>query len=188
MYYLEVPWFALSPSPFSIIFYLILTAYAYRKIKDVRAHDFKKKIVTFTDALLIVGFVVVYLDTFWIAACGLRFGWFFPDSVLQLLFAFGRNIAALILCYMLIGNYFKQKKLEITKWAKFWFFYNIVFLSLWFLISPTPAYTDWTYAIRHNYPLSTIITSFLTSHIAGKFIVTMFFISIWKPQSNLKPL
>lgn len=185
---MEVPWFALSPSPFTIIFYLILTVYAYQKIKDATAFNLKNKLLFFTDALLIVGFVVVFLDTYWIVACGLRFGWFFPDSILQLVFAFGRNIAGLILCYMLIGNYFKQKKLEITKWSVRLFLLNISFLAFWFLMASSPAWTDWTYAIRHNYPMQVILTSFFISHVIGKSLVATFFISIWKPQSNSKLL
>ena len=171
----------LSPSPFSIIFYLLLTAYAMKQIfKDLIILRKRDYLSLFTDAMLIVGFVVVYLDTFWIIACLLRFGWYFPDSILQLLFAFGRNITGLILCYMLIGNFFKQKKLEITKRVTQVFFLNILFLAVWFLLSPSPAFTDWTYAIRHDYSLNVIVQGFFISHVIGKSLVAAFFYTIWK--------
>ena len=189
----NVPWWALSPSPFSIVFYLLLTVYALKQIfKDLMILRKRDYLLAFTDAVLIVGFVVVYLDTFWIVACGLRFGWQYPDSVLQLIFAFGRNITGVILCYMLIGNYFRQGKLKLTNKTTQLFFLNILFLAVWFVAAPSPAFTDWTFAIRHGYSWSVILTSLFISHFIGKSLVAVIFLSIWrtkqKPkQENRKP-
>jgi len=184
---LEVPFWALSPSPFSIVFYLLLTVYALKQIfKDLVILRKRDYLLAFTDAVLIVGFVVVYLDTFWIVACGLRFGWQYPDSVLQLIFAFGRNIAGLIFCYMLIGNYFRQGKLKLTNKTTQLFFLNILFLAVWFVAAPSPAFTDWTFAIRHGYSWNVILTSLFISHFIGKILVAAIFLSLWRPKQKIK--
>lgn len=148
----------------------------FKDLVVMRKRDY---LLVFTDAFLIVGFIVVYLDTFWIVACGLRFGWQYPNSVLQLIFAFGRNITGLILCYMLIGNYFRQGKLKITKKTTQLFFLNILFLAVWFVAAPSPAWTDWTYAIRHGYSWNVILYSVFVSHVIGKILVTVIFLSLW---------
>lgn len=137
-------------------------------------------LLVFTDAFLIVGFIVLFTDTLWIVASGLRFGWFFPDSVLPLVFAGGRNMAGLVFCYMLIGSYFKQGIIKFSRWTWNYLLINSLFFVFWFWASPSPAWTDWTYAIRHSYPENVVITSFLFSHIIGRFLVTLIFTSLWK--------
>ena len=168
---MDVPWFALSPSPFSIIFYVLLTAYVARTLlqrTDVK-HD--KYPVAITDAILIVGFFVVILDALWVVTCAIRFGSLYPDDVLHLLTCGARDVAAAIFCYLFIGYHFKENRLKFT--ARTWILLavNSWFLTLWFILSPTPAYTDWTFAIRHDYPLSIVVQSFLTSHVVGKGLV-----------------
>lgn len=175
---LEVPWWALSPSPFSITFYLILATYGTTKILKLKKYRRLKHLVAFTDAILILGFIVLALDILWLVACGLRFGWYYPSSVLQLIFSVGRNIAGITLCYLLIGNYFRKCLIRLEK--AYWVFsLNLLFLLVWFVLAPSPAWTDWTYAIRHNYSMNTVLSSFFISHIIGKSIVALIYIKIW---------
>jgi len=137
-------------------------------------------LLAFTDAFLIVGFIVLFTDTQWIIASGLRFGWQYPDSVLSLIFAGGRNVAGIVLCYLLIGNYFKQGTIKFAQSTFLVLAANIGFLILWFLSSPSPAFTDWTFAIRHDYPLSVVLFSFFISHVVGKGLVATVFYTLWR--------
>jgi len=160
---------------------VILIAYTMKKIfKDLVVMRKRDYLLAFTDAFLIVGFVVLFTDTLWIFASGFRFGWFYPDSVLQLVFAGGRNVAGLVLCYMLIGNYFKQGILKFTETTALVLFMNVSFLIFWFVASPTPAFTDWTFAIRHDYSTSIVLLSLFVSHVIGKSFVVAIFYTIWK--------
>lgn len=185
---MEVPWWTLSPSPFSIIFYLILIVYTFKKIRYIKQNPTRNKkfwyITKLTDAFFIVGFVVVTMDTLWIVVCGLRFGWFYPDSVLQLILCAGRNLAALVLCYFAIGNYFHDGTIKFRKTTVMLYLLNVAFLTTWFLLSPTPAYTDYTYAIRHDYPMTTVLISFMISHVVGKSVVALTFLSLFLPEST----
>lgn len=168
---MDVPWWALSPSPFSIIFYLILTLYITKKLCIHAEYKRFKHLTAFTDAIFIVGFFVVSLDFIWIIICYLRFSSMYPDSSFNLIVCAGRDLAAVLLCYLFTASHFKNKLIKASEITWILLSVNIVFLATWFFLSPTPAYTDWTFGIRHDYPLSTILTSFLTSHIIGKSLV-----------------
>lgn len=177
----EIPWYALSPSPFSIAFYLILISYAYLQIRKRRALDTRrKKVIALTECFFLVGLVVVFLDTFWIMVSGLRWAFLYPDDLFQLGLAAGRNIAAVALCLMFVGDYFKIRLIRINNYTRALFLLNFAFLSLWFVLSPSPAYTDFTFAIRHGYPENVVLGSFLISHLIGKSIVAGIFKTIWQ--------
>lgn len=176
----EVPWFALSPSPFTIAFYLILTVYGMKQLLKRVEYKRLSHLLAFTDAIFILGLIVLTTDTLWIIASGLRFGWLYPDSVLQLVFSIGRNIAGITLCYFLVGNYFKKEILQFSEATWTMLFVNAFFMLGWFLIAQNPSFTDWTFAIRYDYPLSQVIGSFLVSHVIGKTLVAITYLSMWQ--------
>jgi len=178
-----VPWFALSPSPFSIIFYLILTIWGAKQLLKRTEYKRWKRLNAFTDSLFILGFIVLLGDLTWVIFCGLRFGWAYPSSVLQVLFSGGRDVAGITFCFLLIGSHFKNGILTFgnkTWWLLIW---NALFIFVWFLLAPSPAWTDWTFAIRHGFPLETVLTSFFISHVIGKLLVATTYYTVWrKPQ------
>lgn len=175
----ELAWWMLSPSPFSILFYLLLTFYGMRKL--MAKVQYKRKVLgSFTDGLFLVGFIVLITDTIWVVMSGLRFGSLYPRSVPQLVLSAGRNLVGLLLCYLLVGGYFKQGVCKLTKHTAQLILVNTVFIVVWFLLAPSPAYTDWTFAIRHDYPLLTVLSSFLISHIIGKTLVAATYLTIWR--------
>lgn len=169
----------LSPSPFSLAFYAALALYATFKLYRIYGHNYKrlKPLVALSDAVLMVGFVVVLLDTVWIITCMLRFGWAFPSSVLQLVACLFRNLGIVMLCYVFEKDYLRDRA---TQWTFITFVANVAFMAVWFWLSPSPAYTDWTFAFRNGYPLTTVLTSFLISHVIGKALVASMFLSYWK--------
>ncbi|MHA1829067.1 MAG: hypothetical protein ACTSX6_10530 [Candidatus Heimdallarchaeaceae archaeon] len=151
---MEIPWYAQSPSPFSIAWYCLYGYVAHRNGFSWR------------DSVWLVGFVVLSGDLIWVAASGLRFGWFYPDSVPQLILCAARDFAGMLFCLIMLKTPIKFNDLTVLGYIT-----NIVFMLIWFLLAPSPAYTDWTYAIKHNYPLPTIITAFIFSHIIGRIIL-----------------
>jgi len=155
----------------------------FKDLVVIRKRDY---ILAFTDAFLIVGFVVLFTDTLWILASGFRFGWDYPDSVLQLVFAGGRNVAGLVLCYMLIGSYFKQGIIKFSRWTWNFLLINSLFLVFWFWSSPSPAFTDWTFAMRHNYSVSVVLLSLFVSHVIGKILVAVIFLTLWRSKQKHK--
>lgn len=169
----------LSPSPFTLIFYVALAAYASVKLYRIYGHNYRKvkALAIVSDAVFLVGFVVLTLDTVWIIICGLRFGWQYPESVLQLVACLFRNLGIVTLCYVFEKDYLKERA---TQWTFITFCLNVAFMGVWFWLSPSPAYTDWTFAFKNGYPLSTVLTSFLISHVAGKVLVASMFLSYWK--------
>lgn len=181
---MDVPFWALSPSPFSLFFYCLLIFVAYRKLKPYIVAKRWRRLVGLTDSLFIVGFVVVLCDTLWILASGLRFGSSFPESVLQLVFCFFRDVAALIFCSLFIYHYFKRGMLGFSESFWCWILVNVVFLAVWFHSAPNPAYTDWTFAIRHGYSLKVIAQSFISSHIIGRIITFLIFYSLFNDSPN----
>lgn len=177
----DVPWWALSPSPFSITFYIVLIAFAADRFLAASSYRRLKFLAALTDAFFLVGLVVLSLDTVWVLCSGLRFGALHPEGLRQLAFVAGRNVAGIVLCLILVGGYFTWL-LKFGKTSLLAFAVNVGFMATWFALSPSPAWTDWTYAIRYDYPFTVMFTSFLVSHGVGKGLVTALFLSLW-PQA-----
>lgn len=178
-----MPWWAFSPSPFSLIFYAILIAYATAKMlkrNTYRRTGIWKVIVAFTDGFFALAFLVLLTDLLWIVGSGLRFGGMYPESVLQLVLCAFRNIFGLIGVNYITSKFFDYGLLNVTKWTTILFYVNVLYLVLWFTLSPSPAYTDWTFAIKYDYPLQIIVQSFLTSHIVGRVILALMFYSLFQ--------
>lgn len=137
-----------------------------------------KLLVRFAESFFLVGFTIVLLDLLWVIACGLRFGATYPNSMHALTYAALRDVAAIVFCYLFIGNHLRKP----SRTTLAIFGINLVFLVLWFGLSPSPVYTDWTFAIRNGYNAATVATSFFISHIIGKTITGTFYISQWRKR------
>lgn len=174
----ELPWWAFSPSPFSLIFYAACCLYGAVKIYRLYGQHYKRipRLTALTDSIFMFGFLVVLLDTVWLIACGLRFGAVYPDSLLQLAACLFRNATILALCYLYAGWYLKERAQLSTFYM---LLVNVAFLAVWFVMSPSPAWTDWTFALKNNYSLTTVLTSFFVSHIAGKTLVGLTWLTYW---------
>ena len=177
---MEVPWWALSPSPVSILFYLLLAFYAMKRLLQVKHYPKWTYVVTFTDALLLVGFVVLLLDACWVLVCAIRFLPEYPGSFFQLAFSFCRDIAGVVFCYLLTSSLFKHRIFTIRQQTPILFVLNLLFLIVWFWAAPSPAYTDWTFAIRNDYGWDVVAASFVMSHVLGKSLVATIFLSCWE--------
>jgi len=176
----DVPWYFKSHSIFTLIVWTVLIVWGTRQLLKNVKYKRWKRLVALTDSIFVLGLVVLPLDLMWVLVCGLRFGMMFPDSVLQLVFCGLRDIVGIILCYLLVGKYFEEKILKFNGKTVLLMTVNLAYLIVWFLCATTPALTDWTYAIRYDYPLTMVLTSFFVSHVVGKSLAGLIYSSIWK--------
>lgn len=162
----NLAWWQSSPSPFSIIWYCLYGFIAH------------KLGLSWKDSAWLTGFTVLTTDFEWVLFSILRWSWYVPtDSILQAFIALARDFAAIILFYILLNKVFGNK----LKWSNkvLWFYLlNTIFFIVWFGLAPSIAWTDWTYAIIHDFSLPTIIGSFLLSHVIGRIFVT-FILRSW---------
>jgi hypothetical protein len=163
---MNVPWWASSPSPFSIAWYCLYGFIAHRLG------------LKWVDSAWLTGFAVLTGDALWVLFSLTRWAWFVDSaSIIQALFAFFRDIAGLFLFYILLSKLWGTK----LKWnenVNKWLMLDALFLLVWFSLAPSIAFTDWTYAILHDFSLLTIIGSFLLSHVLGRIFVA-FILRSW---------
>ena len=176
---IDLPWWVFSPSPFTIAFYIVLISISARILRRRIHYERFPRISAITDSFFILGFFVLFADLLWVIVCALRFGMLFFDSLPQLLMCGGRDSVGMFLCSYWVKEAQKRCVINIDQRTSRLLFAYAVFLVIWFLLAPNPAFTDWTYALRHNYPCETVILSFSISHILGKFLIGCAFLSVW---------
>lgn len=182
----DLPWYAFSPSPWTLVFWAILAIYIVRKILSyypMLAWDFKTKWKTrihlYTTALFIIGFFVLSTDNFYILGALWKWGPLFPESQLQLIFCLGRNIVGMIFCRIFFLEYVKDKIIVLNRRLIIAYGINAMFFIVWFAWASSPALTDWTFAIRHDYPAPIIQLSFFISHFIGRVIWLLILVNCW---------
>lgn len=176
----DIPWFALSPSPFSIIFWLVLIIWGARRLLRKVEYRRLKYLNALTDTFFVLGLVVLSTDLMWVLICALRFGSLYADSVLQLVLYAARDVAGMLFCYLLTSQYFKKEIFHFNRKTVASYLLNLTFLAIWFACAEGPWFTDWTYAIRYDYSAAVIWTAFFISHVIGKIIVWLIYYSLWE--------
>lgn len=180
-----LPWFAFSPSPFTVAYWLLLAGWAATfKLKYIPYKRFTR-LAKLTDGLFIVGLVVLSNDIVWVVGSLLKWGGLYPESVFQLYLCIGRNIAGVVLCVLAVWPYLKIRLIRFTFITAALYLVNVAFMTVWFWLAPSPAFTDWTFAIRHNYSFNVVFSGFLVSHILGKTLTALIYLSLWPGLLNL---
>lgn len=140
------------------------------------------RLLNLVDSLLLLAVSVVALDVVWIICSGYRWGFLYPCDLWHLGLAGLRNIACLAFCGLSIFDLFRQGVVSIKKSTAVAFLVNCAFMALWFGLSPSPAFTDWQYAIRHGFSTDVVLVSFVTSHIIGKSLSATVFLSLFEKR------
>lgn len=170
---IDVPWWAKSPSPYSLIFWIVLALWGMNKLpKKLRKYRF-------FEAAWIIGLVVLSFDALWCVFQGIFFGYLHPQAITQLMFCFLRDLAGFVLCWIFSYHYFEDGSLKVGYETWMLVMLEVGFMMVWFKMSPDPSFTDWTYAIRMGYEPMRIIIAFIISHVIAKFIQGLIFISMW---------
>ena len=175
----EVPWFMLSPSPVSLIQYAILTWIGSRYLR-ARIKYKHPRIMSLVQSFLVVAFFVVVTDSFWAGLCALRFIPMFPQDAAQILFSFVRDVVGALLFFLLIGNYFRTGVLSFNLTVKAGLILCLQSQALWFLMAPSPAYTDYTFAWRYGYPLEFVLATWILSHFLMRLPLWMSIIAAFR--------
>jgi len=170
---LEVPWFMLSPSPYSLTVWSIM---AYFQAKQLKPSSLKQWMKGFSISAFTLGFIVLPFDTMWVTFQNARFGYMYPDERWFTLFSSSlRNLLILILCI--------YETREVHKFLNFKALRKlIIFIFLffvWFGFASDPSWTDWTYAYRFNFGYLRTFLAFLISHGLMKFIQALIYFDLW---------
>lgn len=176
---MQLPWFMYSPSPISLIQYTILAWIFWGYLlKNVQYSRFSR-LLACIDGFFIVAFFVVLTDGFWCTFCMIRWLPLFPGDAFQIFSSLGRDLAAGLLFGIMIWDHFKSRVLNFSFPVIFWLAVCALIQILWFFFSPSPAYTDHTFAWRHGYPLEVVLLTFFISHFLMR-------IPLWLALLNLK--
>jgi len=183
----EILWFMKSPGPMTVFQWVLLTLWATlqyhrrKPIKTIRKFGYQSTVAAFS-----LGFVVLSSDLFWVLCSIVKWGPLFRSSVLQLIACAFRDLFAFILCFMMIMKELDNNIIKIRKEFYFGWFINCVFFLFWFGLSPSPAYTDYTFAYKYEYTLNVVWSTFFVSHIIGRIITSYIFYTLWTPLKEVK--
>jgi len=178
----DVPWYMLSPSPVSLIQYVILSwilsRYLLKKVKYTRA----PRIMSLIDSFFVVAFFVCITDGFWCLFTAIKWLPLHPEDFLIMGCSLGRDLLGAALFFLMIGGYFKHKILVANSTVVFWVLVCFISQVVWFLLAPSPGFTDYVYAWRHGYSFWIIISSWILSHFVMRIPL---WIAILKTRSKL---
>lgn len=170
---IEVPWYMLSPSPYSLAVWSFLAFFQAKKFKPSTV---KEWLYSFSLCAFSLGLIVLPFDCLWVIFQNLRFGYLYPDERFYTLFSsLLRNMLLLLLCIYETREVHEHLNLD----ALFNLFYFIPIFAVWFT-APDPSWTDWTYAWRFGYGGLRTFYAFLISHVLMKSIQALIFIKLWR--------
>ena len=174
------PWFYSSPGPISLTYYAILIIIgAYLLTKRIQ-YTKRKWLIALTDSFFLNGFIILSGDLIWMSICAVRFLPSYPNSLIQVVSVLGRDVVGMLLCYFLVGNLIKKGVMEFKRSVFYAYVLLIGFLLVDFGMAKTPAWTDWTYAVRQGCSTSYILASLLFSYGIGKVLSTLLVWAWWK--------
>ena len=178
---IEVPFWARSPSPFTIAFWILLALWGNLQIKGKVIYKRFPRLVGLTDSALVVGLVAFSFDAIWVFCQVCKFGQLYPADIPEMYRCLARDFLLFFLCLILVSySLIKKKVIGMTKITVVLLFLEYAFFFIWFVLAPDPSWTDWTYAIRYGYSGSRVVEAFTISHTIGKFIQGLIFISLWR--------
>jgi hypothetical protein len=172
----EVPWWAHSPSPMTLGIYTVLALYGAYKLESKTPRQW---LHNFCESAFVIGLIILPFDCGWQIFQWFKFGYLYPDEIKIVFTSYVRNIAIYALCLLSSWKLAeKTRKLDIKK--SLVFLVPIFTLLITFLISPDPAWTDWTYAFRFPEISS---TSWLTAYLIGipiRIMTSLAYVGLWK--------
>jgi hypothetical protein len=153
-----------------------LTLWGANRIRQIEARPFRiRDLVDSFQVMLMVFFIN---DSLWLAMTGIRWLPFHPDSLLQVSVAMIRNVSVMIILWILIFRVRYQPHLDFGIPFISRIYIETCFLLAWFTLAPSPAWTDYTYAINAGASLQQVLVTYLISHVVAKvFWVQPFFIA-----------
>lgn len=137
---LRQPWFAVSPSPISFLFYAVLAYFGAKKLLNNGAiYKRGPKLMAYVSALLILGILIFIQDTQWLI-CN-TFRWIIPlycniATFQNYYVRYPQNILGIILLYMCSYGEFHAHIVTVKKTTLFWMGSAFIFQTLIFMLAP----------------------------------------------------
>lgn len=160
----NMPWFMYSPSPVSLLQYAVLAWIMWGYLLKAAKYKKHPRILAAIDAFFVIAFFVVLTDIFWCMFCVLKWLPVYPGDALQIYASLGRDIMAATLFWVFSWDHFKSGILNFSGAVKFWLLISFISQALWFLLAPSPAFTDFTFAWRHGFSGEFVLAAFIFSH------------------------
>ena len=187
---LKQPWFAVSPSPWSLVFYAIFGVIGARKLLSSRNYLKSKRwpwLIAFIDALFLLGMIVFIQDTMWLFCNTWR--WILPMySGVATFWNYYVRFPENLLGFWLFGllTYGKWRlRVIVLSWKTLAYLLIIAcFTFLVFALAPNQAFTDWTFAVHYGYSDQVILEAFLISHVGYKTLIALAFLSIFNLEDS----
>ena len=175
---LEVPWYMLSPSPYSLTVWSTLALIQTKKLKP---YSLKQWMYGFAVCAFTLGLIVMPFDSLWVIFQNMRFGHLYPEERYITLFtSLSRNLLIFLLCIYETREICDKLNIH-TFFNLYWF---LPIFTVWFRLAPDPSWTDWTYAYRFNYGPQRTIEAFIISHMIMKTIQAAIYFDLWKVKIN----
>jgi hypothetical protein len=180
---LKQPWFAVSPSPWSMIFYAVFGLIgAWQLLRSGAKYRRWPWLLAFIDALFLLGMIVFIQDSIWLV-CN-TFRWILPlysgvANFWNYYVRFAQNFLGFLLLTLLsYGNlrlrvaYFNRKTLA-------YLLLIACFTAAVFILAPNQGFTDWTFAVHYGYSDQVILEAFLISHVGYKALIALAFLCLF---------
>jgi len=173
-----------SPSTFTFVFWIVLWLWGLLHLRKEHFADVKRiqGLYRLVNCMMIVGLVAFIYDSTWILGQILKFGHLYPSDINELYLRLGQNLGFLLICFLFTNHLFKNGILEFRARTYDLLLLQMFYFIIWFYAAPDPSWTDWTFAIRNGFPRTQVIKSFFISHVVGKMIQGLIFISLWKKK------
>lgn len=155
-------------NPATMLFCFVISLWGARRLSR-NGVSYKKfsKLIVFADAVLILGVIYLLADLMWLSFNAFKWVYTYPEMIAAYSLIYPRNLLALFLLAVFLGSMY-GKYFSFTRYTLSCYFAYGIFLFFWFYLAPNPAFTDWAYAVRNNYDLSTIVFSFVISNVFAK--------------------
>lgn len=175
----ETPWWAQSPSPYTLIYWFLLLLYGVSRFSP---KGWRGWAVRLWDACLILALIIFPIDIMWLTCEWLKFGSAYPQDWLIIVLCLIRDVGMITICVLLgwetlTGPRINLKNFSSLAWA-------IPFYAVWFLEAGGLEVTDWTYALKMGFPFDRVLQSFLISHILLKGLQAAMYINLWRRKQE----
>lgn len=183
---LRQPWFAISPSPFSMAFYAVMAAIGSQLLIHRVNYRRVPMLLGFLDSLFLLGILIFIQDTFWLICNTVK--WIIPlysgvANFWNYYVRFPQNILGALLLLLLTWHLWKSKTVRFKKgtWICLVLIYSITLIN--FILAPNQAFSDWVFAANHDYADWIVIQGFILNVII-KVILGLAFLSMFKIEDN----
>jgi hypothetical protein len=144
-------------------------------------------LIAFIDAIFLLGMIVFIQDSIWLLANTWR--WILPMySGVATFWNYYVRFAQNLLGFMLFGLLTYDKwRLGVVFLSWKTLAYLIIIASFTFAVfwlAPNQAWTDWTFAVNHDFSDRIVLESFLISHVGYKILITLAFLSLFQIEDN----